>query len=207
MDSLRANPTPLSFSPSFHAQGAGVSRPAEPVCRAPQSGQDSAFISSEAQEAMNEPASTASQQNASGGANDYRDSIKQMADGTGQAAGIARSLPGLARVAGPVGIGASMLSTGAEVHKAVTDPKLTSGQRSSAIGGALGAMTGGAAGGFAGGQAGAAVGMAIGTAIAPGLGTVVGGIAGSILGGGGGAYLGSKVGRSMGQEVGSHIGG
>nr|DAP04697.1 MAG TPA: bacteriocin [Herelleviridae sp.] len=117
-------------------------------------------------------------------------SVDDVVAGAGKATGIMGKLgkyaPQIAKagkIAGVVGTGIQVLTTGIDIKKALDqDDTRTAASEAGGLGGSL-------AGGFAGAKAGAA----LGTMIAPGVGTAVGGI----IGGVGGSLLGDKLG-SMG---------
>lgn len=117
-------------------------------------------------------------------------SVDDVVAGAGKATGIMGKLgkyaPQIAKagkIAGVVGTGIQVLTTGIDIKKALDkDDTRTAASEAGGLGGSL-----------AGGVAGAKAGAALGTMIMPGIGTAVGGV----IGGVGGSLLGDKLG-SMG---------
>lgn len=117
-------------------------------------------------------------------------SVDDVVAGAGKATGIMGKLgkyaPQIAKagkIAGVVGTGIQVLTTGIDIKKALdNDDTRTAASEAGGLGGSL-----------AGGLAGAKAGAALGTMIMPGIGTAVGGV----IGGVGGSLLGDKLG-SMG---------
>ena len=126
------------------------------------------------------------------------------AEATASAEGVARGAStlgrlgsGALRAAGPVGVAAAVVSSGIEIHQAVTDPRATRQQRAERVGGAIGSGGVGLALGAAGAEWGAIVGTIGGPA-----GMIVGGVAGGLAG----AVAGSSLGRWVGRNVGGLVG-
>ncbi len=101
------------------------------------------------------------------------------------------------KVAGPVGLGLTAVTTGAEVIGALRDPNLNKEEKAEKVGGAVGGGLGGIGGGLGGVAAGAAIGAAGGP---PGIviGALIGGVAGGLGGDKVGSFIGEKLGKLFG---------
>jgi hypothetical protein len=108
-------------------------------------------------------------------------------------AGVGGKLASASKFLGRAG-GLAALAGGAFMaYDALSNDSLSSEEKSTKVGGAVGTTAGGVGGMWAGAATGAALGSVI-----PGIGTAVGGIVGGLIGGVGGGFLGEAVGEKVG---------
>jgi hypothetical protein len=125
------------------------------------------------------------------------EAARGAAAGAGTAAKGLSTLSKVGKVAGPVGIGITAITSGAEAIGALRDPNLSADQKSEKVGGAVGSGLGSIGGGWGGAAAGAAIGAVGGP---PGM--IIGGIIGGVAGALGGGKIGEKIGGFLGDKLG-----
>lgn len=182
-DSVTLSPTARETL-SLQGQHAGGHRPEEIADRV---GQGAEYV-----DAVKQARHSTTARAAGGSADDALKGVVSSADDVTRSAST-RVSAGALRVAGPIGVAATVASSGLEAHQALKDPNANSTEKAERVGGAIGSGTGS----LAAGASGAKIGLALGAAGGP-----PDMVVGAIVGGVGGAIAGSSVGRWLGEKAG-----
>ncbi len=182
----------ITLSPKAQETLARQSNPSEslrPEELADRVGQGAEYV-----DALKQARHSAATRAAGNGTDEALRAVTSNADEVARGAStLSRVGAGALRVAGPIGVAATVASSGLEAHQALKDPNASSTERAERVGGAIGSGTGS----LAAGAAGAKIGLALGAVGGP-----PGMVVGAIVGGVGGAIAGSSVGRWLGEKAG-----